>query len=100
MRTARFAAALGFSMAFVLIAGDAKAGRRVDTAAQASDEKPAEIIAVKIRKQGHSCDNPLSIESDRERSMPDRRVWILKCGNATYRVRLVPDMAAKVERLD
>ena len=87
-------------MAFVLIAGDAKAGLRLYAAARASDEKPAEIIAVKIRKQGHSCDKPLSSESDRERSVPNGRVWILKCGNATYRVRLVPDMAAKVERLD
>ena len=88
------------SMAFVLIAGDAKAGPRLNPIAQASNEKPAEIIAIKVRKQGHSCDRPLSIESDRERSMPNGRVWILKCGNATYRVRLVPDMAARVERLD
>ena len=93
---ARFAAALGFGIAFVLNAAD---GKRVDTA-QASDENPAEIIAVEIRKQGHSCDKPLSIERDLERSMPNAGVWILKCGNATYRVRLVPNMAAQVERVD
>ena len=97
---ARFAAALGFGIAFALNAADGKASPRVHRAAQASDENPAEIIAVEIRKQGHSCDKPLSIERDLERSMPNLGVWILKCGNATYRVRLVPNLAAQVERVD
>jgi hypothetical protein len=101
MKTARFAAALGSSMAFVFFPGDADAGGRLDTGAvQAGNEKPADIVAVKIRKQGYSCDTPLGVERDHERSMPNQPVWILKCGNATYRVRLVPDMAAHVERLD
>ena len=59
---------------------------------------PAEIIAAQIRDQGYACDKALSAERDGERS--DDAVWILKCQNATYRVRLIPDMAAKVERLD
>ena len=31
--------------------------------------------------------------------MPNGRVWVLECDNATYRVRLIPDMAAQIERL-
>ena len=87
-------------MASVFIAGDAKAGPRLNLAAQASDEMPAQIIAVKVRKQGHYCDKPLRVERDRDRSMPNGRVWVLECDNATYRVRLIPDMAAQIERLD
>jgi hypothetical protein len=66
--------------------------------AQATDEMPAEIIAIQIREQGYACDKALSAE--REHPELDDAVWILKCDNASYRVRLIPDMAAKVERLD
>lgn len=66
--------------------------------AHAAEEMPAEIIAVQIRDQGYACDKAISAKKDGERS--DDSVWILKCQNATYRVRLVPDMAAHVERLD
>ena len=30
---------------------------------------------------------------------PDEPVWILTCANAAYRVRLVPNLAAHIERL-
>ena len=66
--------------------------------AQAAEEIPAEIIAEQIHDQGYSCDKALSAERVEERS--DDAVWILKCEKARYRVRLVPDMAAHVERLD
>jgi hypothetical protein len=66
--------------------------------AQAAYEMPAEIIAVQIREQGYACDKALSAK--REHPELDDAVWILKCDNASYRVRLIPDMAAKVERLD
>ena len=66
--------------------------------AQAADEMPAEIIAVQIREQGYACDKALSAR--REHPELDDAVWILKCDNASYRVRLIPDMAAKVERVD
>jgi len=32
-------------------------------------------------------------------SWPDEPLWILNCANATYRVRLIPDVAARIERL-
>src|SRR5262249_55421780 len=66
--------------------------------ARAADEMSAEIIAVQIREQGYACDKALSAE--REHPELDDAVWILKCDNARYRVRLIPDMAAKVEKLD
>jgi hypothetical protein len=58
------------------------------------------MLAVQIRKQGFLCERPLSAERDTERSKPDEAIWVIKCGNATYRMRLIPDMAAKVERLE
>ena len=99
MKTTPYAAALGLGFASVFILGDVSGGTRLTALpAQAANEVPAEIIAVQIREQGYSCDKALSAE--RERPESDDAVWILKCENATYRVRLIPDMAAKVEKLD
>ena len=99
MKTIRYTAALGLGFASVLLLGNVASGFRfTPLPAQAAEEKPPEIIAAQIRDQGYSCDKALSAE--RERPESDDAVWILKCENATYRVRLIPDMAAKVERLD
>jgi hypothetical protein len=37
----------------------------------------------------------MSAQRDPEQSNPDEPVWILACANPTYRVRLVPNMAAR-----
>ena len=63
----------------------------------AAEEKPADIIAAHIRTQGYACDNVLSAQRNRRASKPNETVWTLRCSNGTYRVRLVPDMAAAVE---
>jgi hypothetical protein len=68
--------------------------------AQTAEEMSAEILAVQILDQGYACDKALRAERDQKLSKPDEAAWILKCENATYRVRLIPDMAAKVERLN
>jgi hypothetical protein len=68
--------------------------------AQAVKETSKEIIAVQIRRQGYACDKPVSAERDKDASKPDEPVWILTCENFKYRVRLVPDMAAEVQRLN
>ncbi len=68
--------------------------------AQAQNETAASIIAAQIRKQGFTCANAKSADRDVSASKPDLPVWILDCGNATYRVQLVPDMDAKVEKID
>jgi hypothetical protein len=70
------------------------------SAAQAQEEMPAEVIAVQIRDQGYACGKAVSAKRDEKLSRPDEAAWILKCDNATYRVRLIPDMAAKVEQLE
>ena len=68
------------------------------TRAQAvAEEKSAEIIAVQVRDQGYACDKALSAQRDPEFSKPGEDAWLLKCENATYRVRLVAGMAAIVE---
>ncbi len=59
-----------------------------------------EIIAAQIRKQGFACEKPARAERQSQRSKPNETVWVLKCGNATYRVRLVPKMAADIERVE
>ena len=68
--------------------------------AQSAGETPAGIIASHVRLQGHACGKAESAQRDPQLSRPDQPVWILKCDNATYRVRMTPDMRAQVERLD
>src|SRR5262245_2371031 len=62
-------------------------------------EAPANVVSDQIRRQGYACDEPRRAERDREASRPNQTVWILTCANATYRVTLIPDMAARVEQL-
>jgi hypothetical protein len=73
--------------------------------AQVTTETPAaagttgEMLAAQIRLQGFACDKPIGAVKDSKRSRPDLGVWVLKCGNATFRIRRAPDLAAKVEPL-
>ena len=69
-------------------------------AAQTASEDPKDIIAAQIRDQGYKCEEPQGAAQDMQASRPDEAVWVLQCEDASYRVRLDPDMAAKVERLD
>lgn len=64
------------------------------------EETPGEDIAVQIRRQGFACKPPVSAKRDTEYSTPGDAVWLLQCKTEKYRVRLIPDMAAKVERLE
>lgn len=89
---------LGLASTFVLGVDCGLGGMIVS--AKAAEEGAAEIIAVQIRKQGYSCEKALSAERSRESSKPNEAVWTLKCDTATYRVRLVPDLAADVQRLE
>jgi hypothetical protein len=63
-------------------------------------DAPSTIVAAQIRSQGYACSEPVAAARDREASAPNVTVWTLRCGNASYRVRLVPDMAAQVTRLE
>jgi hypothetical protein len=63
-------------------------------------EDPTEIIAAQIRAQGYACDNPKGATRDPDLSQGEDSGWILDCGDATYKVKLVPDMAATVTKID
>jgi hypothetical protein len=63
-------------------------------------ESPKDDIAAQIRAQGYACDQPQSATRDPQASRPDEEVWLLRCERASYRVRLIPDMAAQVERIN
>ena len=88
----------GLAIVFILDAGGS-GDDLIGFAAHAAGEAPKDTLAARIRVQGSACDKPLSAVRDAKRSKPDEAVWVLKCENATYRIRLIPDMAAKVERL-
>jgi hypothetical protein len=60
-------------------------------------EAASEVIAAQIRTQGYQCDDPQRPTHDRELSKPNQQVWVLRCSNATDRVKLIPRMAAQVE---
>ncbi len=62
--------------------------------------KPAEAVAAQVRSQGYQCDGPISATRDASLSKADMAVWNLKCKNGSYRVMLVPDMAARITKLD
>ena len=63
-------------------------------------ESPQDDIAAQIRAQGYTCDQPQGATRDAQASKPDEAVWLLRCEDASYRVRLIPNMAAQVERID
>ncbi len=65
----------------------------------AQDTTPADSLAAQLRLQGYACDAPVTAQRDPQPSRPDEAVWTLKCANGSYRMRLDPDAAAKVEKL-
>lgn len=68
-------------------------------AGQKEPNNAAAIIVAQMRKQGIACEGDANATHDTENSKPNETVWILKCANATYRVRLVPKPAAVVEQM-
>jgi hypothetical protein len=70
------------------------------TGQSVSAQQPTkDLLAAQLRDQGYRCTSSLSATKDARRSRADEAVWVLRCTNATYRLRLVPDMAARVQRL-
>jgi hypothetical protein len=72
----------------------------MSSVARAEDASAAAVVAGQIRRQGFPCEEPAKAERDTKASSPNEAVWSLHCKGASYRVRLVPDQAAKVERID
>ena len=78
----------------VLLAGLSAAA--LPAAAQ-TDADAAALVATQVRDQGFLCSDPVGAE---RQGMADTDVvWVLTCGNASYRVRLIPDQAAVIEQL-
>jgi hypothetical protein len=65
----------------------------------AAQQPPKDLLAAQIRSQGYRCDKVISARRDLARSKPDQAAWLLRCEKNTYRVTLIPDQAARVERL-
>ena len=86
--------------AIVIVQGFAGANFDTRGGARAQEIPPAQIIADQVRDQGFPCNKSQTVERDPTYSRPDEPVWILKCDDATYRVRLIPGMAANIVRLD
>ena len=84
------------SLLLVTMAASAGAG----VFAAPAQEDATNIVADQIRAQGYKCDSPKSAKQDTQASKPDEAVWILQCESGSYRVRLIPDMAATVEKID
>lgn len=64
----------------------------------AGDAAAGELVAVQVRSQGLACAEPVSAK--RDPAADDDAVWTLTCADASYRVWLVPDQTAEVEKLD
>lgn len=64
------------------------------------DETTPDILASQIRDQGFACNKAKSAEQEVKQSRPNETVWILTCENDTYRMTLVPDMGARIEKLN
>jgi uncharacterized membrane protein len=62
-------------------------------------QTPAEDVAAQVRSQGYACDEPVTAKRNVRLSKPDSAVWVLSCRNATYRIRLDPNLAAHVIKL-
>jgi hypothetical protein len=71
----------------------------VAAADDVADSEAAGVIADAVRAQGLPCTEPVSAQRDPATSKPDEPVWVLACHDARYRVRLMGDMPAKIERL-
>jgi hypothetical protein len=69
-------------------------------AADSAYEPPMDLLASQIRDQGFACNKPESAKLEEGQSKPNETVWILKCENDSYRMTVVPDLAAKIEKLN
>lgn len=57
------------------------------------------VLADQIRSQGYPCSKPVSAERKPAESVQNEPVYVLKCEDATYEIRLIPDQAAMVTKI-
>jgi hypothetical protein len=58
------------------------------------------VVANQVRSQGFVCSNPKSAERVEAQSLPLQPVYLLKCEDATYEVRIIPNQAATVTKVE
>lgn len=57
------------------------------------------VIAAQLRRQGIACTFPRDAHRSSESSLVNEVVWTLRCEEASYRVRLIPHIGARVTRI-
>ena len=64
-----------------------------------ADDAQLKLLADQLRLQGFACAHPKNATRNAAASRPNESVWNVDCDEASYRMQLVPDMAAKIEKL-
>ncbi len=67
--------------------------------AESGIEPPMDLLATQLRDQGFACDKPEKAEMDQKASKPNEIVWVVECKGVLYRMTVIPNMAAKVEKV-
>lgn len=62
-------------------------------------EDAGTVVSTVVRREGYRCDKPVTATRDLTDSIPEEEAWILKCKNASYRVRLLPHSLSPVDVL-
>jgi hypothetical protein len=68
------------------------------TSATESETAP-EIIAAQLHRQGVVC-TPQEVVRDAQSSAAHETVWTVRCNEASYRVRLIPDLGARLTPIE
>jgi hypothetical protein len=87
-------------LALIPAAAITAASAMLTSANAQSESVEVTVLADQIRSQGFTCDNPISAKRIAAESVPEEPVYLLKCESAIYRIRLVPDQAAKVTKIE
>lgn len=59
-------------------------------------ERTAGVIAAQLHRQGVACTAPRNAVRDANNSVADEIVWTLRCDEASYKVRLIPHIGARI----
>jgi len=62
-------------------------------------EAPINLLEI-IQQQGYPCTKPISTQSDSAHANSGEVIWVVKCEDATYRIRLIANRPAQVERIN
>ncbi len=83
------------------LAAVAPVGHTIVTSANAQEEAvEMTVLADQIRSQGFACNSPTSAERVTAESVPEEPIYLLKCESGAYQIRLVPDQAAVVTKVE